>query len=124
MTEPQHVRPEYEIGALDAKHGAEQGQLTIVDIREHAELELARLKSPEGVVHIPTSEFAQRIDELMDLADEAGPEGLALMCHAGVRSFQATMLLRQEGVTNVRSLAGGIDAWTTYCDPSVPRYPL
>ncbi|MEM9065137.1 MAG: rhodanese-like domain-containing protein [Planctomycetota bacterium] len=115
----QNVRPEYEIGVRDALAASSKGTLTILDIREHEELAVVKLDTAE---HIPASEFAARVDEIMDLADASGPEGLALMCHVGVRSFQATMLLRQEGVENVRSLAGGIDAWSVYIDPDLPRY--
>ena len=119
MPAPQPVRPEYEIGVAEAQLFAAGKTLTLIDMREPEELIIAPLP---GAVHIPGSEFASRIDELLDLSDDAGPEGLGILCHAGVRSFQATMLLRQEGIQNVRSVAGGIDAWSVYLDPSIPRY--
>ncbi|MCH7682159.1 MAG: hypothetical protein IIB35_00415 [Gemmatimonadetes bacterium] len=40
----------------------------------------------------------------------------------GVRSMQALEILNAAGLTKARSLAGGIDAWSTDVDPSVPRY--
>ena len=40
----------------------------------------------------------------------------------GVRSAQVTQWLRQQGWTNVVSMAGGIDAWAQVIDASVGRY--
>lgn len=45
-----------------------------------------------------------------------------LLCHHGVRSLTGLHLLRERGLTRVAHLAGGIDAWSTEVDPSVPRY--
>ncbi len=47
---------------------------------------------------------------------------IVLYCHLGQRSMDAAMNLVSRGFTNVRSLAGGIDAWSVDVDPSVPRY--
>jgi monothiol glutaredoxin len=43
-------------------------------------------------------------------------------CHRGGRSQQAAEYLRLKGYRNVHNLAGGIDAWSTEIDPSVPKY--
>ncbi|MGH7753968.1 MAG: rhodanese-like domain-containing protein [Gemmatimonadales bacterium] len=43
-------------------------------------------------------------------------------CHHGVRSRHAAELLRAAGFASVRSLRGGIDAWSREVNPSVPRY--
>jgi adenylyltransferase/sulfurtransferase len=47
---------------------------------------------------------------------------LVVYCHHGVRSLSAAAYLRRLGHVNVRSLAGGIDAWSCEVDPAVPRY--
>jgi rhodanese-related sulfurtransferase len=39
-----------------------------------------------------------------------------------VRSLSAAAYLERAGYHNVRSLAGGIDAWSCEVDPAVPRY--
>jgi rhodanese-related sulfurtransferase len=39
-----------------------------------------------------------------------------------VRSLHAADFLAQVGITDVVSLAGGIDAWSMQIDPTVPRY--
>ena len=43
-------------------------------------------------------------------------------CHHGGRSQAAAEHYAQLGFTNVHNLVGGIDAWSSEVDPSVPRY--
>ncbi|HEY2732980.1 MAG TPA: rhodanese-like domain-containing protein, partial [Polyangiales bacterium] len=47
---------------------------------------------------------------------------LVFHCHHGGRSQQAAERFVQRGFRRVYNLAGGIDAWSTSVDPSVPRY--
>ncbi len=49
-------------------------------------------------------------------------EPLILFCHHGVRSLHVAAWLRERGVENAQSMAGGIDQWSREIDPSVPRY--
>jgi rhodanese-related sulfurtransferase len=44
------------------------------------------------------------------------------MCHHGGRSAQVTGFLNAHGYPNAVNLDGGIDAWSTQIDPTVPRY--
>jgi rhodanese-related sulfurtransferase len=44
------------------------------------------------------------------------------ICHAGVRSMNVAVWLRNQGLEQVQSLRGGIDAWSREIDPTVPRY--
>ncbi len=43
-------------------------------------------------------------------------------CHHGVRSLAAADHYLKQGFKKVYSLAGGIEAWSTDIDPTVPRY--
>jgi len=43
-------------------------------------------------------------------------------CHHGVHSLSAAAILRNAGVADAVSLAGGIDLWSRLIDPSVPQY--
>ena len=52
----------------------------------------------------------------------AGVGTIGLVDFDGVRSLKALEILKSAGVSNVRSLRGGIDAWSRAIDPSVPRY--
>jgi len=48
---------------------------------------------------------------------------VAVLCHAGVRSWNfACWLIEQHGYEQVWNLEGGIDAWSMTVDPGVPRY--
>jgi rhodanese-related sulfurtransferase len=105
---------EIQILPEQAKKKREEGQtVTFLDVREQWEYDLARI---EGSILIPLGELQQRINDL-DQDSE-----IIVYCHHGVRSFQATMFLRQMGFNKVQNLAGGIDAWSLRADPSVPRY--
>ena len=45
-----------------------------------------------------------------------------MYCHHGMRSLQATRILKGMGYKKVRNLAGGIDAWAAKFDEKMPRY--
>lgn len=47
---------------------------------------------------------------------------LAFLCHHGNSSRQAAEHFRQLGFHDIYNVEGGIDAWSTQIDPSVPRY--
>jgi rhodanese-related sulfurtransferase len=40
----------------------------------------------------------------------------------GGRSLRVAHWLTQQGFTNVKSMAGGIDQWAIQIDPALPRY--
>jgi rhodanese-related sulfurtransferase len=88
--------------------------LLLLDCREPEELRLARL---QGAQHVPLQDIPAHSARL-----DAERETVVL-CHHGVRSAKAAAFLRdQAGFTRVRSLRGGIDAWSREVDPTVPRY--
>jgi rhodanese-related sulfurtransferase len=49
---------------------------------------------------------------------------LVLYDHEGTRSMDAAAYFQGHGFTNVKSLRGGIDAWSAEADPALPRYHL
>eukprot|EP01025_Chloroclados_australasicus_P003604 TRINITY_DN1085_c0_g1_i1.p3 TRINITY_DN1085_c0_g1~~TRINITY_DN1085_c0_g1_i1.p3 ORF type:complete len:235 (+),score=9.49 TRINITY_DN1085_c0_g1_i1:160-864(+) len=85
----------------------------LVDVREIREFELAKL--PHFKL-CPMSEFSKWVQDL-----DEDKETLVL-CHHGMRSYQIASLLLQEGFRNVKNVEGGIEAYSTRVDPSVPRY--
>lgn len=89
--------------------------LLIVDVREDWEREFCQIA---GSVHIPMNSVPQRVSEFKV------PEGgeIVVYCHGGVRSLMVAGFLEQNGLPGVASLAGGIEAWSSEIDPSVPRY--
>ena len=46
---------------------------------------------------------------------------VVVYCHHGIRSLHAAAFLQQQGIENIASLAGGIDAWSLI-DSTMPRY--
>src|SRR5215510_8477223 len=92
---------------------ATRAQVTLLDVREHVELELAAVT---GAMHIPMREIPARLAEL----DRDAP--LVVMCHSGGRSRRVAEYLSSNGFQKDFNLRGGIDAWSTEIDPQVPRY--
>jgi len=102
------------ISVQDLKRKIEaNGVLTILDVREPFEYEIAHI---EGAKLIPLGELSERLGEL-----EREREILA-HCKSGTRSAQAVELLRRSGFGNVYNVAGGIDAWADEIDPAMPKY--
>jgi monothiol glutaredoxin len=47
---------------------------------------------------------------------------LVFHCHHGIRSQAAAQHFLAKGFTNVCNVVGGIEAWSSLVDPSVPHY--
>jgi rhodanese-related sulfurtransferase len=93
--------------------GEKPADLILLDVREPWEHTTAKI---EGSVLIPMGEIPARVQELDPDAH------IVTICHAGVRSMNVAVWLRNQGLENVQSLRGGIDAWSREIDPKVPRY--
>lgn len=89
----------------------------LVDVREPMELELAAL---DGFINLPLSQYGDWSEQIHSLLDSE--QETIVMCHHGMRSAQMTYWLISQGFTNVRNLAGGIDAYAVKVDRSIPRY--
>ncbi len=87
----------------------------LLDVRQSWEHEAAALP---GSVLLPLHELPARSAEV------APPAGalVVVYCHHGIRSLRAAAYLERVGLSDVASLAGGIDAWSLEVDPAVPRY--
>ena len=104
-----------EISARDLDERRKRGdKILVIDCREPWENGLVRLT--ESTL-IPMNDTPGRIEELR------GAEGpIVVYCHHGIRSLQVVQWLRAQGLENVFSLAGGIDAWSLEVDRELPRY--
>lgn len=89
--------------------------VVLIDCREQWEWDLVHL--PDALL-LPLGELARRTDEV---PVREGAE-VIVYCHHGIRSRRGAMLLRQAGFPHARSLAGGIDEWALFFDPTLPRY--
>ena len=88
-------------------------KLLLVDVREQWEYDLAKIA---GAKLIPLGTLPANLNALLD-ADE-----VICYCHHGMRSLDAAVWLRQQGVESAKSMAGGIERWSVEVDPQVPRY--
>ena len=77
--------------------------MKLVDLRNEQEHRLAHI---EGDILI-TEELVQEIREQW-----AKDTPLALYCHYGNMSLEAAAFLSQQGFSQVKSLRGGVDAWS------------
>ena len=91
----------------------------IVDVREDNEIAMASFSF--SVLHLPLSKAATWSGNIEELLPKDQP--IVVVCHAGVRSLNFGIWLLEQGITKkVWNLVGGIDAWSTDVDRSVPRY--
>ncbi len=100
-----------------AEWASQQAQRPILlDVREGWEVQTASAQ-PEGLdlLHMPMQTIPARLHEL----DKTRP--IACLCHHGGRSMQVASFLMQHGF-EVVNVAGGIHAWSTQVDPSIPVY--
>ena len=108
-------RAEIEISPAELKSRLENGTSPLlVDVRWPQEHEICRLPNSKL---LPLDQLAANLADELDPADE-----IVVYCHHGIRSLDAAMFMRANGFPRVKSLAGGIDLWSTTIDTSVPRY--
>ena len=88
--------------------------LRLLDVRSREEHEAVMLPGSE----LMTQELLQK------LFSEDKSQRIVVYCHHGVRSLDSAAYLAGHGMTNVKSLAGGIDAWSCDVDQTLPRYRL
>ena len=94
---------------------AQNPALRMLDIRSREEHEAARIEGSQLISQELMQEVMGRWpkDELVVIID-----------HDGTMSADAAAYFLGHGLTHVRILQGGIDAWSQEVDPSIPRYRL
>ena len=110
---------EIDVKTLAQKLQAGTETLQLIDVREPWEVETAAIADAD-FKNLPLSQFADWETDIHSRF-EATTETI-VMCHHGIRSAQMCQWLRGQGFTQVKNLVGGIDAYTSLVDPSIPRY--
>jgi rhodanese-related sulfurtransferase len=105
---------EFEISPADAAALLRENKARLIDVREPWEVATASIA---GSVTMPMGDVPARANQELD-----PDEPLVVFCHAGVRSMNVTVWLRNQGFEQAQSMRGGIDAWSREVDPNVPRY--
>jgi rhodanese-related sulfurtransferase len=85
----------------------------LIDVRTDAEYMAARI---DGALLVNNADSMAKV--------LAWPKETRILvhCHHGIRSLDAVAYLRERGFEQAQSVAGGIDAWSTRVDLTVPRY--
>ena len=87
----------------------------LVDVREPVEYEIVKI--PGGVL-IPKD----RILSGEALAELPQDKPLVLYCKTGIRSAEALAAVKAAGFRDAVHVQGGVTAWATQVDPSLPTY--
>lgn len=92
----------------------------LVDVRGAGERSIAQI---EPSVWVPLDSVADDAADPTGVLGRAATRGpLVVYCKSGVRSARAAETMSAAGLAGVRSLEGGIEAWTRHVDPSLPGY--
>ncbi len=90
-------------------------KINLLDVRTREEFDAVKL--PHAQL------FTQEL--MQDILSKWSREHLVVIYdHGGTRSLDAAAYFQGHGFANVKSLRGGIDAYSADVDPSLPRYHL
>jgi rhodanese-related sulfurtransferase len=107
---PLEISPQDVAGLL-----SRSADFLFIDCRSPEEHEVARI---DGARLMPYRDIDLHVAALRQFQNKL----IVVHCHTGRRSRNMTLVLRDQGFTNARSMAGGIDRWSREIDPGVPRY--
>jgi rhodanese-related sulfurtransferase len=96
--------------AADAVKLQATGEITLVDIREHGEVQSTG--KARGAIHLPLATLRQKADPANSEChpDLACGKPVVLYCASGGRASMAAQLLGQMGYNNVHNI-GGLTHW-------------
>ena len=107
------VDKKIQVAATDAaKLIMDDKKTKLLDVRDQDEYRLAHI---EGAMLVTQ----ENLEEVMSWPKDTP---ILVHCHHGIRSMDAASYLIGHGFTNVRSIQGGIEAWSNEVDPSIPHY--
>lgn len=103
-----------QITAEQLKEQLDNGtSMQLLDVRDIWEYEICHI---EPSVNIPMSNIPTVLEDI------DREKMTVVICHHGMRSFQVAKYLESQGFDNVTNLEGGIAAWATSIDQSMPQY--
>jgi sulfur-carrier protein adenylyltransferase/sulfurtransferase len=85
----------------------------VIDVRDPDEYEICHVN---GVPQIPLGALPQRFTELDP------NQQIYVHCKSGIRSMKAVKFLQEQGFKYVKSVKGGINAWSDEIDHGVAKY--
>jgi adenylyltransferase/sulfurtransferase len=106
--------PQMTVTELKRKRDAGE-KFFLLDVREPYEYEISKIT---GSTLVPLGEVGSRLAELNAHKDEE----IVIQCRSGARSQTAALQLKDAGFKKVSNLVGGINAWATEIDTTLPTY--
>ena len=85
----------------------------LLDVREPWEFRICHI---DGSTSMPMNTVPDRLSEL------STEQPIVCICHHGVRSMDVGLFLEKRGFSRVINLTGGVDAWSTQVDTTMPTY--
>ncbi|MEF9979105.1 MAG: rhodanese-like domain-containing protein [Thermomonas sp.] len=104
-------------------HGA-PGDAVVIDVREPAEFETGHIP---GSINIPRGVLEFQVDAHPAVANVSDPalshkeRPIVVVCRTGGRAALSALSLQRLGFSDVRSMAGGVTAWSEAGLPLVVR---
>ena len=108
---------EITVTELATKLVDDRQQYQFVDVREPQELAVVALPR---FINLPLSEHGDWSPDIYTRLDK--DTETIVLCHHGMRSAQMCQWLIERGFSQVSNIIGGIDAYSTVVDSSLPRY--
>ncbi|KAK8345315.1 hypothetical protein V6Z12_A07G139700 [Gossypium hirsutum] len=109
------IQPEEFHAKMQDPSFIEEAQL--IDVREPEEVSQASLP---GFQVLPLRQFGSWGPEITSKFDPT--KDTYVLCHHGMRSLQVAKWLQTQGFRKIFNISGGIHAYATKVDPSVPTY--
>jgi adenylyltransferase/sulfurtransferase len=111
-------KPDWEITPREVKSKLEQKapNFVLIDVREPNEYDITHIVEKDKL--FPRATWQQIAAKLKGHEND----DVAIHCKSGGRSLQVAQLLRQQGIKNARSMAGGILLWNRDVNPGGPQY--
>ncbi|NDJ52700.1 MAG: molybdopterin-synthase adenylyltransferase MoeB [Chloroflexi bacterium] len=103
------------ISVAEVKAKLDQGDdFLLLDVREPHEWAISDIG--DATHHIPKGQILEYLGELSQTQD------IVVYCKTGGRSADVIQTLREHGYTRLKNMVGGINAWATEVDTSLPTY--
>lgn len=101
---PEYASPSCAASEMEEIAANEVGDALLIDVREREEWDTGHI---EHAQHLPLSAIQQNPECFVPYCKQA----VVLYCQRGSRSRKAAGILLRAGFSDIRSLAGGIEAW-------------
>ena len=117
LVEPTY-KPDWEITPREVKTKLDQkaSNFVLIDVREPNEYDITHIVDKEKL--FPRAAWTQIAAKLKGHENDE----VAIHCKSGGRSLQVAQILRQQGIKNAKSMAGGILLWNRDVNAGGPQY--